>query len=61
MPRSDALPLGDIVHYVLNRGNGRMGISRKPGNCEAFVCLILEAMWREAMELSGFCPTRPSN
>jgi hypothetical protein len=28
------------VYHVLNRGNGRMGVFRKPGDYQAFVELL---------------------
>ena len=55
MPRTARAADGGIVYHVLNRGNGRMGIFRKPGDYQAFMELLLDAKERAAVELFGFC------
>ena len=42
MPRTARAALGGLVYHVLNRGNGRMGIFRKPGDYQAFLQLLLD-------------------
>jgi putative transposase len=44
-----------MVYHVLNRGNGRMGIFRKPGDYQAFTGLLIDAKERAEVELFGFC------
>jgi putative transposase len=55
MPRTARAADGGIVYHVLNRGNGRMKIFRKPGDYQAFVDLLIDAKQRAAVELFGFC------
>jgi REP element-mobilizing transposase RayT len=50
MPRTSRAAVGGIVYHVLNRGNGRMGIFRKPGDYESFVQLLADGK-----EVFGFC------
>ncbi|HEY2588535.1 MAG TPA: hypothetical protein VGI81_22530 [Tepidisphaeraceae bacterium] len=40
MPRTARAAAGGVVYHVLNRGNGRMGVFRKPGDYQAFVELL---------------------
>jgi hypothetical protein len=37
MPRTARAAVGGIVYHVINPGNGRMGIFRKPGDYLAFL------------------------
>jgi putative transposase len=55
MPRTARAAAGGIVYHVLNRGNGRMGVFRKPGDFQAFVELLAEGKQRARVELFGFC------
>jgi putative transposase len=55
MPRTARAADGGIIYHVLNRGNGRMGIFRKPGDYQAFVELLIVAKVRAKVELFGFC------
>jgi putative transposase len=44
-----------MIYHVLNRGNGRMKIFRKPGDYQAFLELMIEAKKRAAVEIFDFC------
>ncbi|MGD0463049.1 MAG: transposase [Tepidisphaeraceae bacterium] len=55
MPRTARAAIGGVVYHVLNRGNGRMGIFRKPGEFDAFVELMIDAKRRADIEIFGFC------
>jgi len=55
MPRTARAAVGGIVYHVLNRGNGRMGVFRKPGDYRAFLQLLLDGKERAKIELFGFC------
>ena len=44
-----------MVYHVLNRGNGRMEIFRKPGDYQAFVELMIDAKERAQIQIFGFC------
>jgi putative transposase len=55
MPRTSRSAIGGLVYHVLNRGNGRMKIFRKPGDYQAFIELIVEAKKRAAVEIFDFC------
>ena len=55
MPRTRRAAVGGVIYHVLNRGNGRMQIFRKPGDYEAFLDLMAEAQERARVELFGFC------
>src|SRR5258708_16550089 len=55
MPRTARSALGGIVYHVLNRGNGRMQIFRKPGDYQAFLKLLLEGKEKAQVELFGYC------
>jgi putative transposase len=55
MPRTSRAAVGGLVYHVLNRGNGRMKIFRKPGDYQAFIELIVEAKKRAAVEIFDFC------
>jgi putative transposase len=43
MPRTSRAAVGGLVYHVLNRGNGRLEIFRKPGDYLAFVDLMIDA------------------
>jgi putative transposase len=55
MPRTARAAVGGVVYHVLNRGNGRMGVFRKPGDYRAFLDLLLEGKEKAQIELFGFC------
>jgi putative transposase len=55
MPRTARSAIGGVVYHVLNRGNGRMRIFRKPGDYRAFVQLLIEGRERARVEVFGFC------
>ena len=55
MPRMSRAAIGGVVYHVLNRGNGRMKIFRKPGDYKAFIELIAQAKQRADIEIFGFC------
>jgi putative transposase len=44
-----------MVYHVLNRGNGRMKVFRKPGDYQAFAELMTLAKEKANVELFGFC------
>jgi putative transposase len=44
-----------MVYHVLNRGNGRMRVFRKPGDYQAFVELLILGKQRAGVEVFGFC------
>ena len=55
MPRTARGASGGIVYHVLNRGNGRMRIFRKPEDYQAFCTLLVEGRRRADVEVFGFC------
>ena len=55
MPRTSRAAVGGLVYHVLNRGNGRLEIFRKPGDYLAFVDLMIDAKERADIEVFGFC------
>ena len=55
MPRTARAAVGGIVYHVLNRGNGRIGVFRKPGDYLAFLQLLLDGKTKAQIELFGFC------
>ena len=55
MPRTARAAVGGIVYHVLNRGNGRMGIFRKPGDYLAFLELLIDGKQKADVELFAFC------
>ena len=55
MPRTSRSATGGVVYHVLNRGNGRMNIFRKPGDYQSFVQLLLDGKDKADIELFGFC------
>ena len=55
MPRTKRAAAGGMVYHVLNRGNGRTEVFRKPGDYQAFVDLLILAKTKANVELVGFC------
>jgi len=55
MPRTSRAAVGGLVYHVLNRGNGRLPIFRKPGDFLAFLELMIDAKERAEVEIFGFC------
>jgi putative transposase len=55
MPRTARAAEGGLVYHVLNRGNGRMKIFRKPGDYQAFVQLLIDGLDRAAVAVFGYC------
>lgn len=55
MPRTARSAIGNTVYHVLNRGNGRMKIFRKPDDYAAFVALLIDGLDRARIELFAFC------
>src|SRR5580692_8705640 len=55
MPRTARAAVGGVVYHVLNRGNGRMGIFRKPGDYQAFLQLLVDGKQKARVEVFGFC------
>jgi putative transposase len=55
MPRTSRAAIGGLVYHVLNRGNGRLPIFRKPGDSLAFQDLMVDAKERAEIEIFGFC------
>jgi hypothetical protein len=60
MPRTSRSAVGGVVYHVLNRGNGRMGIFRKPGDYQAFAQLLFFSAFGngEMMDIT-FSASRP--
>src|SRR5574340_852580 len=55
MARRARNPVDDGIYHVLNRGNGRMDIFKKPEDFAAFVKLLEEGRRRHAMRILGYC------
>jgi putative transposase len=55
MPRPLRNILPDTIYHVLNRGNGRMRIFRKPADYQAFVDVLAEGLTRFSVELLAWC------
>ena len=55
MPRTARAAVGGLVYHVLNRGNGRAEIFRKPGDYAAFLDLPIDGRQKAVVELFGFC------
>ena len=55
MPRTARAAVGGIVYHVLNRGNGGMGVFRKPGDYRAFLELLHDGKDKAQIELFTFC------
>jgi putative transposase len=55
MARTSRSAVGGLVYHVLNRGNGRMGIFRRPGDYQAFVDLMIDAKRHAKVDIYGYC------
>src|SRR5450432_1052004 len=55
MPRTARAAVGGVVYHVLNRGNNRAEIFRKPQDYLAFTQLLIDAKKRADVEILGFC------
>jgi putative transposase len=55
MPRTARAAVGGLVYHVLNRGNGRMRIFRKPGDYQAFMQLLVDGLQKASVAVFGFC------
>ena len=55
MARTSRAAVGGLVYHVLNRGNGRLEIFRKPGDFLAFWDLMVDAKEKAEVEVFGFC------
>jgi putative transposase len=55
MPRTARAAVGGMVYHVLNRGNNRQPLFRKPADFEAFAKLLAEGRERANVELFAFC------
>jgi putative transposase len=55
MPRTARAAVGGIVYHILNRGNGRMGIFRKPADFQAFLTVLTQAREHANVDVFGFC------
>jgi putative transposase len=55
MPRTSRAAVGGVVYHVLNRGNGRMDIFKKPDDYPAFLQILCDGKQRADVELFGFC------
>ena len=55
MPRTARAALGGVLYHVLNRGNGRRRVFRKPGDHLAFTNLLVAGQGRAAVEVLAFC------
>ena len=56
MPRTARASVGGVCYHVLNRGNGRAKVFRKPRTIAAFLDLIAEANERLPLRVLGYCP-----
>lgn len=55
MPRTSRPAAGGYCYHVLNRGNARRTVFRKPADYNAFVELLTEAQERTPMRLLAWC------
>jgi len=55
MPRTARASQGGFCFHVINRGNGRQRVFRKPGDYESFVKLIHEACERIDVRVVAYC------
>jgi putative transposase len=55
MPRTARAALGGVIYHVLNRGNGREVIFRKPDDYLAFCTLLIDGKQHADVEVFGFC------
>jgi len=58
MPRKARSSADGVVFHVLNRGNCRMTIFRKPGDHAAFVKILEQGRRRAGMRILGYCLMR---
>jgi putative transposase len=54
MPRTARASVGGVCYHVLNRGNGRARVFRKPGDYAAFLELLAEANARLPLRILGY-------
>lgn len=47
--------MGGLVYHVLNRGNNRQRIFRKPADFAAFMKLLIEGKQRADVDMLGYC------
>ena len=55
MPRTARASVGGLCYHVLNRGNARSEIFRKPEDYTAFLTLLREATDRVPMHILAYC------
>ena len=55
MPRTARASVGGLCYHVINRGNGRAEVFRKPEDYAAFLQLLRLAMARVPMRILGYC------
>lgn len=55
MPRVKRITAAGVIQHVMNRGNRRATIFRKPSDYKAFVSLLTEAAARFRVRLIAFC------
>jgi putative transposase len=55
MPRTARASIGGVAYHVLNRGNGKAAIFRKPEDYAAFVELLIAGRERARVDLFGYC------
>ncbi len=55
MPRTARAAVGGMAYHVLNRGNDRRPVFRKPADYAAFVDLLIEGKRRTEVSVLGYC------
>jgi putative transposase len=55
MPRTARASVGGLCYHVINRGNGRAEVFRKPGDYTAFLSLLRLATERIPMRILAYC------
>jgi putative transposase len=55
MPRTARAAHGGLVYHVLNRGNGRQRIFRKPADFDAFVQLLVDGKRHADVSVLAYC------
>ena len=55
MPRTRRISPDNSIQHVLNRGNRREAIFRKPADYEAFLRLMVAGLERVQMRVLAFC------
>ncbi|HMB95961.1 MAG TPA: transposase, partial [Tepidisphaeraceae bacterium] len=55
MPRTARAAIGGCVYHVLNRGNNRQRIFRKPADFAAFVQLLIDGKQHADVDLLAYC------